>query len=110
MSVLLAASVFQNGKNKKLGHEALDKARTLKKERVSLKANEKEIIELNHLTVQNCNGLNHLFSDIEPKLETYDWDMRQIKQDVVLLEHIGILINTLRSAAELLNKKVGDTV
>lgn len=109
-SILIAASVFQNGKNKKLGREALEKATVLKKERVSLKGNEKEISELSKLTVQNRVGLNRLLNEIEPKLDAYGWDMRRIDQDQDLLERLGVLINTLGSAAELLNKKVGGAV
>lgn len=109
-SILIAASVFQNGKNKKLGREALEKATVLKKERVSLKGNEKEISELSNLTVQNRVGLNRLLNEIEPKLDAYGWDMRRIDQDQDLLERLGVLINTLGSAAELLNKKVGGAV
>lgn len=109
-SILIAASVFQNGKNKKLGREALEKATVLKKERVSLKGNEREISELSKLTVQNRVGLNRLLNEIEPKLDAYGWDMRRIDQDQDLLERIGVLINTLGSAAKLLNKKVGGAV
>ncbi|MCT4777873.1 MULTISPECIES: hypothetical protein [Exiguobacterium] len=108
--ILIAASVFQNGKNKKLGREALEKATVLKKERVSLKGNEKEVSELSKLTVQNRVGLNRLLNEIEPKLDAYGWDMRRIDQDQDLLERLGVLINTLGSASKLLNKKVGGAV
>ncbi|WP_233004641.1 hypothetical protein [Exiguobacterium aurantiacum] len=109
-SILIAAGVFQNGKNKKIGREALEKATALKKERVSLKGNEREISELSKLTVQSRVGLNRLLNEIEPKLDAYGWDMRRIDQDQDLLERIGVLINTLGSAAKLLNKKVGGAV
>ncbi|ERG67753.1 hypothetical protein [Exiguobacterium chiriqhucha] len=107
-TLLIAASVFQNGKNKKLGREALEKASLLQKERVLLRGNETEILALNELTVQNRVGLNRLLNEIEPKIEHYGWDMRKIEQDRELLERIGVLLNTLQSASELLNKKVGD--
>lgn len=107
-TLLIAASVFQNGKNKKLGREALEKASHLQKERVLLRGNETEILALNELTVQNRVGLNRLLNEIEPRIEHYGWDMRKIEQDQELLERIGVLLNTLQSASELLNKKVGD--
>lgn len=107
-TLLIAASVFQNGKNKKLGREALEKANHLQKERVLLRGNETEILALNELTVQNRVGLNRLLNEIEPRIEHYGWDMRKIEQDQELLERIGVLLNTLQSASELLNKKVGD--
>lgn len=107
-TLLIAASVFQNGKNKKLGREALEKASLLQKERVLLRGNETEILALNELTVQNRVGLNRLLNEIEPSIERYGWDMRKIEQDQELLERIGVLLNTLQSASELLNKKVGD--
>ncbi|WP_214714272.1 hypothetical protein [Exiguobacterium sp. s151] len=107
-TLLIAASVFQNGKNKKLGREALEKASLLQKERVLLRGNETEILALNELTVQNRVGLNRLLNEIEPRIEHYGWDMRKIEQDQELLERIGVLLNTLQSASELLNKKVGD--
>lgn len=105
---LIAASVFQNGKNKKLGREALEKASLLQKERILLRGNETEILALNELTVQNRVGLNRLLNEIEPRIEHYGWDMRKIERDQELLERIGVLLNTLQSASELLNKKVGD--
>lgn len=108
-TVLLAAGVFQNGKNKKLGREALEKAEALQKETVALKGNEAEVRALAKLTKQQRKGLGALLYDIKPQLEAHNWDMRHVHQDDALLEQVGVQINMLQSASQLLNQKVGDS-
>ncbi|MDL5376375.1 hypothetical protein ACNOIU_03115 [Exiguobacterium mexicanum] len=105
--IVFATGLLQNGKNKKMGREAREKATALKKERVALKQNEAEIKELIDLTNQHYDGLQRLLNEVKPKLNTYGWDMEKIQQDQDLLKRLAVWMNSLESATQLLNKKVG---
>lgn len=106
--ILIARSIVSSGKNKKIGREALEKAISLKEERISLERNEKEVTELEKLIVQNRIGLNRLIDEVEPNVIRYEWDFNRIEQNSEVLYQIGVLINSMSNATKLLNKKIGD--
>ncbi|MFE6170484.1 DNA polymerase III subunit gamma/tau [Viridibacillus arvi] len=107
---IATAGILTNSKNKKAANEALEKAAEIRSGTRVLEGTKEEIIETNKLTYNTQRLLQSLHESSYKGVKEYDYDFPKIaaSDNKKLIRNLGTLVNNMKSAAQLLNRTIGD--